>query len=84
MLRQTPLVLQMFGVENLPVMTTYNVMEKVIDGKHHLPTELVRQIPASMAEPIMVFRSDAFGGEFVLMLDLKDENGAAGGKGVSP
>lgn len=76
MLRQTPLVLQMLGAENLPVETTYNVLKKVLVEKHKLPVETIQQVPAAMADPVMVFRSATQGGDLVMMLDVKDRNGS--------
>lgn len=76
MLRQTPLVLQMLGAENLPVVTTYNVLKKVLVEKHKLPVAALQQVPAAMADPVMVFRSATQGGDLVMMLDVKDQNGA--------
>jgi len=78
MLRQTPLVLQMLGARNLPIRTLYGVMDKVLSGKHNLPAELVKQIPAAMADPIMVFKtaSQTAISDLTMMLELKDAHGA--------
>ena len=78
MLRQTPLVLQMLGARNLPIRMLYGVMDKVLSGKHNLPAELVKQIPAAMADPIMVFKTDSQTAisDLTMMLELKDAHGA--------
>jgi hypothetical protein len=36
----------------------------------------VKQIPAAIADPVMVFRSDSKGGDLVIMLELKDAHDA--------
>ena len=76
MLKQTPLVLQMLGAKNLPVKTTYGALKKVLVDKHKLPAETVKQVPAAMADPVMVFKSATQAGDLVMMLELKDQNGA--------
>ncbi|MCL1981117.1 MAG: hypothetical protein FWG62_08605, partial [Proteobacteria bacterium] len=76
MLNQTPLVLQMLGAKNLPVNTTYGVLKKVLVDKHKLPPETVKQVPAAMADPVMVFKSATQAGDLVMMLGLKDQHGA--------
>ena len=76
MLNQTPLVLQMLGAKNLPVNTTYGTLKKVLVDKHKLPAETVKQVPAAMADPVMVFQSATQAGDLVMMLELKDQHGA--------
>ncbi len=76
MLNQTPLVLQMLGAENLPVTATYGLLQKVLVDKHRLPAETIKQVPAAMADPIMVFKSATKTGDLVMMLGLKDQDGA--------
>ena len=82
LISRTPLVLQMLGAKNLPVLTSHNVIEKVLADKaqredgHNLPPEILKQIPAAMTDPLMVFKSASQSGSLVLMLDLKDQHGA--------
>ncbi len=76
MLNQTPLVLQMFGAQNRPVTTSYNVLKKVLEDKHRLSAEVLKQVPAALADPVMVFDSATQGGDLVVMLELKDAQGA--------
>ena len=75
MLRQTPLVLQMLGARNLPVQMGPGKVQKAM-REHSLAPELVKQIPAAMADPIMVFRSATQGGDMIMMLELRDSAGA--------
>jgi hypothetical protein len=76
MLNQTPLALQMLGAKNLPVRTTYGALKKVLVDKHKLPQETLKQVPAAMADPVMVFKSATQGGDMVMMLELKNQHGA--------
>jgi len=76
MLNQTPLVLQMLGAKNLPVNTTYGTLKKVLVDKHKLPADTVKQVPAAMADPVMVFKSATQAGDLVMMQGLKDQHGA--------
>ena len=76
MLNQTPLVLQMLGAKNLPVVTSYGTLRKILVEKHQLPVDAVKQVPAAMADPVMVFKSATQGGDLVMMLGLKDQHGA--------
>lgn len=76
-LNQTPLALSLLGGRtDLKLVTTYNVLKKVLVDKHKLPVEAVRQVPAAMADPVMIFASGTVAGDYVMMLDIKDENGA--------
>ena len=74
MLNQTPLVLQMLGANNLPVQMSPGKLARAMK-EHDLSPELVKQVPAAMADPIMVFRSASHGGDVVMMLELKDQRG---------
>ena len=77
MLNQTPLVLSLLGAKtDLKVSTTYNVLKKVLVDKHKLPVNAVKQVPAAMANPIMILASDTVSGDYVIVLDIKDEHGA--------
>ena len=76
MLRQTPLVLQMIGAKNRRLMVNYGKLKEILVTKHQLPVETLKQVPAAMTDPIMIFKSDSQGGDWVMMLDLKDQHGA--------
>ncbi len=54
----TPDVLRKLGAPALNMTMTQAVLKKIgTDGKHGLPDDLVRRLPALLAEPVMVFRS---------------------------
>lgn len=74
MLNQTPLVLQMLGARNLPVQMSPGKLARAMK-EHDLSPDLVKQVPAAMADPIMVFGSATQGGDVVMMLELKDQHG---------
>ncbi len=76
MLRQTPLVLQMIGAKNLRMVVNFGKMEEILGEKHNLPRETLKQVPAAMTDPIAIFDSASQGGDWVMMLDLKDQHGA--------
>lgn len=77
MLNNTPLVLTLLGAnKNLTVSTDYSTLKKVLQEKHKLPDSVMKQIPQAMTDPIMIFKSATVGGDFVMMLELKDQHKA--------
>jgi hypothetical protein len=76
MLRHTPLVLQMVGAKNRRMMVNIGKLKEILATKHKLPVETLKQVPAAMTDPIMIFKSASEGGDLVMMLDLKDQHGA--------
>ena len=77
MLTQTPLVMQLVGAKDLPVKIAPGKLKKAM-AKHGLSFDVIRQIPAALADPIMIFASATQGGDLVMMLDIRDsaQNGA--------
>ena len=76
-LNQTPLVLQMLGAENRRLNASLHLLKDGLGEYHNLPeADVIRQLPKAMADPIMVFKSASMGGDFVMMLGLKDQHGA--------
>jgi len=74
---QTPLVLQISDdrVKPLPVVMTQNTLKKIFT-KHNLSPNLVKRLPASLSDPIMVLRSDTHPNDsIVVMLEIKDGKG---------
>lgn len=77
MLNNTPLVLTLFGTDkNLQVATNYTKLTKILKDKHKLSESVLKQVPSAMTDPVMIFDSATVKGDYVMMLDLKDENGA--------
>jgi len=67
---KTPSVLKILGADNLPIVMTYNTMEKVIDRKHGLSPEMIKQLPNQISDPIMVFDSATQPDSLVIMTEL--------------
>ncbi|WP_347713368.1 LPD23 domain-containing protein [uncultured Fretibacterium sp.] len=55
----TPLVLSLTGVEVLPVEIHARNLDKILNGKHEIAPETLKQLPRAIADPIMIFRSPA-------------------------
>lgn len=76
----TPEVLTALGVKELPLLMRQAVLAKVMGqgkGRHNLPEELVKKIPALIAEPVAVFRSSekASSKGMVVLTEALDRNG---------
>ena len=71
----TPDVLQKLGAPDLPMTMSADNLAKVLSDKqdHQLPRELVKQLPAALAEPVMVFESATAAESFVVLTELKHE-----------
>ena len=72
---RTPDVLRKLGAPDLPMSMTARNLEKILSDKpdHQLPRELVKQLPAALAEPVMVFESATAAESFVVLTELKHE-----------
>ncbi len=76
MLSNTPLVLEFVGgKKDLPVEISFNVIKKIAN-KHNLSSEVVKQIPQKLTDPIAVFESATIKGDYVIMLELQDSDNA--------
>ena len=69
----TPLSLQMIGAPNLPLKMDGGKIEHILahDGMN---TDLLRALPRAIADPVMVL--DSYAERKVVVVDLKDTNGA--------
>lgn len=72
---RTPDVLRKLGAPDLPMSMTARNLEKILSDKpdHQLPRALVKQLPAALAEPVMVFESATAAESFVVLTELKHE-----------
>ena len=71
----TPLALKLAGGRVLPVTIDGSKLEHIF--KEHsdgITAELLKQVPRAMADPMMILNS--YAGRKVVVLDLKDKNGA--------
>ena len=53
----TPAVLRAVGADDLPIVVSPGVIEKVTTGRHDLPPDLVKKIPAALSDPVFIFDS---------------------------
>ena len=75
MLRYTPSVLRMLGFN---VDRGVFAVPHFFDHRKHptITDEMVKKIPAALTDPIAIFKSATEPGRLVVMLGIKDENGA--------
>ncbi|MCX5819737.1 MAG: hypothetical protein NT047_07485 [Deltaproteobacteria bacterium] len=70
---ETPVVLEKLGAEQLPLVITQGTVEKATTGKHGVSIETLKQLPAHIADPIMVFDSATEADSLVVMTELKQD-----------
>lgn len=71
----TPLALGLAGGKILPVTIDGSKIKHIFDGQSDgMTPELLKQVPRAMADPMMVL--DSYAGRKVVVLDLKDAQGA--------
>lgn len=76
-LGETPEVLQRIGAENLPIVMTQAVMEKITGGKHDIGLDELKKLPRNLADPLMVFESSTVKGAYVILTEMTDKSGDA-------
>lgn len=72
----TPLVMQMLGIENLPIQIDITKLNKIKNEHPEMTASVLKQIPRALTNPIMISRSKTVPGRIVVVLDIKGENGA--------
>lgn len=80
----TPLVFDLVGEKHLPIYISPNVLNKILNGKHHseISSEMLKEIPRRLADPMFILRAinHRTGVEDtsskIIVIDLKDKNGA--------
>ena len=80
----TPLVFYLVGEKHLPIYISPNVLNKILNGKHHseISSEMLKEIPRRLADPMFILRAinHRTGVEDtsskIIVIDLKDKNGA--------
>lgn len=72
----TPLVMQMLGIENLPIQIDVAKLNKIKNDHPEMTASVLKQIPRALTNPIMISRSKTVPGRIVVVLDIKGENGA--------
>ena len=71
----TPLVMQMLGIENLPIQIDIAKLNKIKNDHPEMTASVLKQIPRALTNPIMISRSKTVPGRIVVVLDIKGENG---------
>jgi len=73
----TPLVFKLAGAELLPIKMTKGDFVHILEGVHagDMDSNILKQIPRALTDPVMIFDSSARGGRLVAVLDLKDNDG---------
>ena len=74
-LGKTPAVLSALGADDLPVVMSRAVMEKITGGKHDIDIAQIKQLPQAISDPIMIFKSATVPDAFVLLTELTDKAG---------
>jgi len=70
---RTPEVLERLGAEQLPLVITQGTVEKVASGKHSISIETLKQLPAHIDDPIMIFDSATEADSLVVMTELQQD-----------
>ena len=71
----TPLVMQMLGIGNLPIQIDVSKLNKIKNDHPEMTASVLKQIPRALTNPIMISRSKTVPGRIVVVLDIKGENG---------
>ncbi len=74
-LGRTPVVLQNIGADNLPVIMTQKVMDKITGGKHDIDLTELKKLPENISAPVMVFKSATTPNAYVILTEMTDKNG---------
>jgi hypothetical protein len=69
----TPKVLVEAGAPKLPLSITVRVINKVTGGSHSISKAALRDLPAQMRSPVMVFRSKKPAGALVVITEMMHE-----------
>ena len=71
---QTPLSMQLVNVAALPVyMDTFKI-KRIMHEHPEITTDVLKQIPRALTDPIMILNSDTVSGRMVAILELKGTN----------
>lgn len=66
----TPPVLSRLGAKALPMEMTRGNVRKVLD-KHSVPLDALRDLPAQLADPLMVFKSATMADAYVVLTEIE-------------
>ena len=71
---QTPLVLQLVGVKDLPVYIDTSKVIKIMSDHPEMSPDVLKGLPRALTNPIMILKSDTVSGRMVVILELKGTN----------
>ena len=72
---QTPLALQFAGMDDLPIYVDVSKLKAIKNDHPEITTEVYRQIPRALADPMMIMKSSTSPDRLVAVLDVKDAGG---------
>ncbi|MEG1508259.1 MAG: hypothetical protein RR373_06460, partial [Akkermansia sp.] len=68
----TPAVLRMLGAKPHDLVMTPVVVDKVMEGKHAVSMEAMKQLPKAISEPLAIFDSTTSSNSLVILTELKE------------
>lgn len=76
-LMDMPLILEAISNQNMELSVYGSFFGHALKEEHHgMTLDIIRQLPAAMAEPMMILQSENGKNKFVFVLDVKDSDGA--------
>jgi hypothetical protein len=72
---ETPLALQIVGVPDLPIYLHVKKLRKIQADHPEMTRQIMGNLPAYLADPMIIFKSDTVPGRIVVVLELKDSTG---------
>ena len=76
-LMDMPLILEAISNQNMELSVYGSFFGHALKEEHHgMTLDIIRQLPAAMAEPMMILQSRNGKNKFVFVLDVKDSDGA--------
>ena len=74
-LGNTPEVLKQLGADDLPIVMSQDVLAKITGEKHSISLDEIKNLPRTIADPVMIFKSETVANSFVIFTELEDKNG---------
>ena len=71
---QTPLVLQLVGVKDLPIYIDTSKVIKIMSDHPEMSPDVLKGLPRALTNPVMILKSDTVSGRMVAILELKGTN----------
>ncbi len=71
---QTPLVMQLGGIKNLPIYMDISKIQNILGTHSEMTTDVLKKIPRALTDPVMITYSNSTNDRIIVILDLKAEN----------